>query len=66
MEDVTYRVTPAKSYKEYPTTQAWAVDREEVTVSPTNTTAVRIATYRKRSTAQAVAAILEALADQEV
>lgn len=64
--DVTYRVTQTKSHKEYPTTNAWAVDREEVTVSPLNTTATRIAKYRKRSTAQAVAAVLEALADQEV
>lgn len=66
MEDVTYKVSQAKSYREYPTVDAWAVEREEVTVSPSNTTATRIAKYRKRSTAQAVAAVLEALADQEV
>lgn len=65
MEDVTYRVTETKLYSQRPTGKGWSVYRETVE-SPSKSTAERLTTYRKRSTAQAVAAILEALADQEV
>jgi hypothetical protein len=63
-EDVTYRVTQTKAYDTPDSAKAFAVHREVGT--PGGTSSSRIAKYRKRSTAQAVAAILETLADQEV
>jgi hypothetical protein len=67
VNDVIYRVEQTKSYIEYPTIDTWAVRREEVADGGALITySTRIAKYRDRETAQAVAAILEALADREV
>lgn len=63
-EDVTYRVDPTKAYIDEVKVTVFAVSREVQT--PNGFTSNRVSCYRKRSTAQAVAAVLGALADQEV